>query len=80
MATNNTSETSEDVIQVTPTQRSVASKVKQCLKLKRKIPVKRLDFGLCSSPHTSMQMDNFNFDHTEIRPPEKEMSLHKYNV
>ncbi|XP_071646788.1 uncharacterized protein [Temnothorax longispinosus] len=57
---NNTSESSEDVIYPSPTQSpTLASKVKQYLKLKRKIPVKRIDFGLCPSPkHTSMQMEN----------------------
>lgn len=52
---NNTSEISKDVIEVSPMQRSVTSKVKQSLKLKRKIPVKHIDFGLCPSPkHTFM--------------------------
>ncbi|XP_039306826.1 protein PFC0760c-like isoform X2 [Solenopsis invicta] len=59
---NNTTETDEDeVIEASPMQRSVASKVKQCLKLKRKIPVKRLDFSLYPSPtHISTQMENVN--------------------
>ncbi|XP_071653406.1 uncharacterized protein [Temnothorax longispinosus] len=35
---NNTSEISKGVIEVSPTQRSVTSKVKRCLKLKRKNP------------------------------------------
>jgi len=40
--TNNISEISEDVIEISPTQRNITSKVKQCLKLKRKIPTKHI--------------------------------------
>ncbi|XP_071577526.1 uncharacterized protein [Temnothorax nylanderi] len=59
---NNISEISEDeVIEASPTQRSVASKLRQFLELKRKIPKKCIDFRLCPSPkHTSTQMENIN--------------------
>jgi len=40
--TSNISEISEDVIEISPTQRNITSKVKQCLKLKRKIPTKHI--------------------------------------
>lgn len=55
LVNNNISEISDEneVIEASPMQRSVASKVKQCLKPKRKIPVNRLDFSSCPSPkHT----------------------------
>ncbi|XP_011875929.1 PREDICTED: DNA endonuclease RBBP8-like [Vollenhovia emeryi] len=42
-ATNNTSEIFEDVIEISPTQRNVISKVKRCLRLKRKVPVKHVN-------------------------------------
>lgn len=76
--TSNTSEISEDVIEISPTQRTVTSKVRRCLKLKKKIPIKYMkkispnkyldsnivpeiiedvDFGLCPSPkHISTQI------------------------
>lgn len=83
---NNTSEISDEdeVIEASPMQRNVASKVKQCLKLERKIPVKRLNFSLCPSPNKDQlltnKMDNFNLDDTENKPPEKKMLLDKFNV
>lgn len=64
---NNTSEISKDVIEVSPTQRSVTSKVKQSLKLKRKISIKHIDFELCPSPkHTFMQMGDKSLMNTTI--------------
>lgn len=39
---NDHSETSEDVIEISPTQRNVTSNVKRCLKLKRKIPTRHM--------------------------------------
>ncbi|XP_071575615.1 uncharacterized protein [Temnothorax nylanderi] len=83
---NKTSKASDEdeVIEASPTQKSVASKVKQFLKLKRKIPIKHIDFGSCSSPkhrtstqmeneQTANEMDNFNLDDTENKPPEKKI-------
>ena len=39
---NNTSEISEDVIEISPTQKSITSKVKRRLKFKKKIPTKHM--------------------------------------
>ncbi|KAL0106095.1 hypothetical protein PUN28_016076 [Cardiocondyla obscurior] len=36
---NDTDEISEDVVEISPTQRNITSRVKRCLKLKRKMPV-----------------------------------------
>lgn len=40
-STNNT-EISEDIIEVSPTQKTITSKIKRCLKFKKKIPVKHI--------------------------------------
>lgn len=39
---NNTSEISDDVIEISPTQKNIASKAKRCLKFKKKIPTKHM--------------------------------------
>lgn len=63
----NTSEISEDVIEVS-TQKSVMSKAKQSLQLKRKIPVQHIDFGLCHplSKHTFTQTDDKSLMNTAL--------------
>lgn len=83
--TSNIGEISEDVIEISPTQRTVTSKVRRCLKFKKKIPIKHMkkispnkyldsnivpeiiedvdvDFGLCPSPkHISTQIKDSKF-------------------
>ncbi|XP_024882384.1 uncharacterized protein LOC112461385 isoform X6 [Temnothorax curvispinosus] len=63
----------EEVIEVSPTQRSVPSQLRfksklELLKLKRKIPIKRINFG-------TNNIDSFNLDDRENKPPKK-----KFNV
>lgn len=53
---SNISELSEDVIEISPTQRTITSKVRRCLKLKKKIPIKshikKVSPNKCLGPNT----------------------------
>ncbi|XP_012537352.1 uncharacterized protein LOC105837271 isoform X2 [Monomorium pharaonis] len=75
---NEASEISEDIIEISPTQKSpITSKVKRCLKFKRKIPTKRKIIspyknkylGLSSGPSAVSELIDFKLysKHTSIQ-------------
>ncbi|XP_071577749.1 uncharacterized protein [Temnothorax nylanderi] len=67
----------DEVIEASPMQRSVASKVKNCLKLKRKIPAKRLDFSLCQMENKLKDKVNVSSKKGHLR---KDISEHQLNM
>ncbi|XP_024868049.1 uncharacterized protein LOC112452181, partial [Temnothorax curvispinosus] len=67
----------DEVIEASPMQRCVASKVKNCLKLKRKIPVKRLDFSLCQMENKLKDKVDINSKKGHLR---KDISEHQLNM
>ncbi|XP_071649704.1 uncharacterized protein [Temnothorax longispinosus] len=67
----------DEVIEASPMQRSVASKVKNCLKRKRKIPVKRLNFSLCQMENKLKDKVNISSKKGHLR---KDISEHQLNM
>ncbi|XP_071576476.1 uncharacterized protein [Temnothorax nylanderi] len=72
----------DEVIEASPTQRSVASKVRQFLELKRNIAKKRIDFGSCPSPkHTVNTLkDKVNISHLPVEQTANRNKINNFNL